>query len=58
MLNHTPIQHPCGNIPPPAFPLQVSKTLEDNAFPVSETVSDVGEIVTRITVGHQQFSFV
>jgi hypothetical protein len=34
------------------------ETLEDHTFPMGETVSDVREIVTRVMVGHQRFSFV
>jgi hypothetical protein len=50
MLNHSPVQHSRRNIPPPTFLLQVMKTLEDDAFPVGETVSNIGKIGTRITV--------
>jgi hypothetical protein len=58
MLNHSSIQHSRRHIPPPAFLLQVVETLEDDTFPVGETVSNIGEVVTRVMVGHQQFSFV
>jgi hypothetical protein len=44
VLNHCSVQHSCGNIPPPTFLLQVIETLEDDAFPVGETVSNIGEI--------------
>ena len=49
MLNHSPIEHSCRDIPPPSFLLQVIETLEDDTFTVGEPVSDVGEIVTRVT---------
>jgi hypothetical protein len=41
MLDHTPVQHPRRNIPPTAFLLEVIKTLEDDAFAVGETVSNI-----------------
>jgi hypothetical protein len=37
-------------MPPTTFLLQVMQTLEDDTFPMGETVSDVGEIVTKIQV--------
>jgi hypothetical protein len=58
MLHYTPVKHACRHIPPPTFLLQVRQTLENNTFTVGETVSDVWKIVMRITVVHQQFSFV
>ncbi len=58
MLNHSTVKHARRHIPPPTFLLQVSKTLEDDTFTVGETVSNVGEIVTRVTRGHQRFPFV
>src|SRR5256885_645014 len=56
MLNHSPVQHSCGNIPPTTFLLQGIETLEDDTFPVGETVFHVWEIVTRVTVVHVPFS--
>jgi hypothetical protein len=53
MLNHSPIQHARRNIPPPTLLLQVVETLENDAFPLGETVSDVGEIVTRVMGRHR-----
>ena len=58
ILNYSPVEHSCRDIPPPAFLLQGMETLEDHTFPMGETVSDVREIVTRVMVGHQRFSFV
>jgi hypothetical protein len=52
ILNHSPIQHSRRDIPPTAFLLQVIEALEDDTFPVGETVSDVWEIITRVTVVH------
>src|SRR5262249_57259542 len=49
MLNHSPVEHPCRNIPPPTLLLQVVETLQNDTFPVGETVSDVGKIITWIT---------
>jgi hypothetical protein len=37
---------------PPAFLLQVVETLENNTFPIGEPVSNIGEIVTRVTRVH------
>jgi hypothetical protein len=34
------------------------ETLEDDTFPMGETVSPIGEVVTRVLVVHQRFSFV
>src|SRR5215813_15527350 len=56
MLNHSPVEHSRGNIPPTTFLLQVIEALEDDAFPVGETVSNVGKIVTRITGRHMKVS--
>jgi hypothetical protein len=32
------------------------ETLKDDTFPVGETVSDVGEIITTVVVVHGKFS--
>src|SRR5262245_5893464 len=56
ILNHSPVEHSCRYIPPTTFLLQVIEALEDDPFPVGETVSDIGEAVTRSTVVHQRFS--
>jgi hypothetical protein len=48
MLDDSSVEHPRRHIPPPTFLLQVVETLQDDAFPVGETVSDVWEIVTRV----------
>jgi hypothetical protein len=56
MLYHSTIQHARRNIPPPAFLLQVIEALEDNAFTVGETISDIGEVVTRVMGRHMQVS--
>ena len=57
MLNHSPVERSCRHIPLTTFLLQVVETLQNDAFPVGETVSNIGEIVTRSTVGRQRFSF-
>jgi len=56
MLNHSPVQHSRRNIPPPTFLLQVVKALQDDTFPMGETVSNIGEIVTRVTGRHMKVS--
>jgi hypothetical protein len=58
MLHHSTIKHSRRHIPPTTFPLQVIETLQDDAFPVGETVSDVGEIGTRLRGTHVRFSLV
>jgi hypothetical protein len=57
MLNHSSVQHPCRHIPPPSFPLQVIETLEDDAFTMSETVSNIWERVTRVMAMHRSMLF-
>src|SRR5215510_7987290 len=47
MLNHSSIEHSRRNIPPTTFLLQVVETLQNDTFPVGETVSDVWKIVAR-----------
>jgi hypothetical protein len=56
MLDHSAVEHSRRNIPPTAFLLEVIKTLEDDAFSVGETVSNIWQIVTRIRGTHRQFS--
>src|SRR2546425_2957952 len=55
ILNYTPVEHSCRNMSIPSFLLQIIETLEDDTFPVGEPVSDVWEVVTRVTVVHGQF---
>jgi hypothetical protein len=52
MLNHAPVQHSRRDIPPTTFLLQVIETLENNTFPMGETVSNIREVVTRVMVVH------
>ena len=52
MFNHSPIQHSRRDIPPTAFLLQGIATLEDDTFSLGETISDVWQIITRVTVMH------
>jgi len=52
MFNHSPIQHARRDIPPTAFLLQGIETLEDDTFPLGETISDVWESVIRVSVVH------
>ena len=58
MLNHSSVEHSRRHIPSPTLLLQVSKTLEDDTFPMGEPVSDIGEVVTRIRGPHVRFSLV
>jgi len=55
IFNHSSVQHACRNIPPPTFLLQIMETLENDTFPAGKTVSDVWEVVTRITGIHMKF---
>src|SRR5256885_2740459 len=57
ILSHSTVKHARRHIPPPAFLLQVIETLEDNTFPVGETVSDIWERVTRVTGRHRSMLF-
>ena len=49
VLNHSPVEHPRRHIPPPALLLQGMETLQDDTFPMGETVANIGEVVTRVT---------
>src|SRR5215813_6862703 len=57
MLNHSSIQHARRIVPPPTFLLQVIEALQNDTFPMGETVSDVGKIVTRVTGKHTMVLF-
>jgi hypothetical protein len=46
ILDDRCIKHACRHMSPPTCLQQGMQTLEDDAFPMGETVSDVGEIVT------------
>src|SRR5438132_7803814 len=52
MLNHSSVEHSRRDIPPPTFLLQGIETLKDNTFPVGETGSNIGEVVTKVTGMH------
>ena len=56
MLDNSSVEYSCGNISPPTLLLQVVETLQNDALPVGETVSNVGKIVTRITGRHMKIS--
>jgi hypothetical protein len=43
-------------MPPPTFLLQGMETLENDTFPVGETVTDVWEIITRVPGRHLSVS--
>src|SRR5262245_6114238 len=46
ILNHSSIEHTRRNIPPPTLLLQVVEALENDTFPVGETVSNIGKMLT------------
>ena len=52
MLDHSSVEHSHRHMPPPAFLLRAIETLEDDTFPVGETVFHIREIVTRIRGTH------
>jgi hypothetical protein len=56
ILDYTSVKHPCSNISSTPFLLEVSKTLQNDAFAMSETVSDVWQIVMRVVGMHVRFS--
>jgi hypothetical protein len=56
MLDHRSVDHPCGNIPPTAFLLEVMETREDDAFLVGETVSNIRKIFPRVRDRHVKCS--
>src|SRR5215510_12948639 len=56
MLNHSSVQHTRRHIPPTTFLLQGVETLEDDTFPLGEPVSNVWQIVARITGRHMKVS--
>src|SRR5438093_6937213 len=58
MLNHSSVEHSCGDIPPSSFLLQGIETLEDDSFPDGKTVFHIWEIVTGVTSTHMEFSLV
>src|SRR5215475_15634657 len=45
ILDDSSIEHARRHIPPPTFLLQGMETLEDNTFPMSETVFHIREVV-------------
>ena len=55
MLDHTPVEHTCWNVPIAALLLQFLQAPEDDSFAVRETVLYVWQIVTRITIRHMRF---
>jgi hypothetical protein len=55
-LDHRPVEHSCRHIPSTAFLLEAGKTLQDDAFTVCQTISDIREIITRVTIKHRRFS--
>jgi hypothetical protein len=57
MLDYRSIEHSYGHMSPTSFLLQVIETLEDDTFPVGETIADLGESVTSIMGRHVRLSF-
>jgi hypothetical protein len=58
ILDDSPVQPSRRDMPPAAFLLQGIETLEEDTFLLGETVSEVWEIITRVTGTHVEFSLV
>src|SRR5215472_4245755 len=56
--SHGRVEHPCWNVPPATFLLQVIETLEDDTFTRGQTVSNIGEIITKFMGMYQIYSLV
>src|SRR5712691_4499168 len=52
MLDDSPVQHARRHIPPPTLLLQGIETLNDDTFPLGETVSNIREVVTMVMRRH------
>ena len=52
MLDHTPVEHTCWNVPIAALLLQFLQAPEDDSFTMGETVCNIWQRITRITVWH------
>ena len=52
MLDHTAVAHAGWHMPTTAFLLQLLETSQDDSFTVRQTISHIGEVVTRVTVRH------
>jgi hypothetical protein len=56
MLDDSSLEHSCRLMSSTTFLRQGMKTLEDDTFPVGETVFYIQEIVTRVMAVHEWFS--
>jgi hypothetical protein len=56
MLDHTSIEHPRWYMPTIALLLQFLEAPENDSFTMDETVSNIWQIITRITAWHVRFS--
>ena len=41
ILDHSSVEHSCWHIPPTTFLLEIVETLQDNAFTVGKTISNI-----------------
>ncbi len=52
MLDHTSIEHPRWYVPTATLLLQLLQAPEDDSFTMGETVCNIWQRITRITVWH------
>ncbi len=57
ILDYTPVEHARWHMPVTALFLQCTEALQDDSFTVGETISHIGEIVTRVAVIHNRSSY-
>jgi len=54
VFHYPPVEHARWHMPITTLFLEVTETHQDNTFAVSETIADIWQIITRITVTHNQ----
>src|SRR5262249_3127389 len=52
MLNHSPVEHPRWHVPTTPLLLQLLQALQNDSFPMCQTISHIREGVKRITACH------
>jgi len=55
MLGHTFVKHPRWDVPTMALLLPFFQAPENDSLTMGETVCHIGQIITRITIGHVRF---
>jgi hypothetical protein len=56
LLDHTAVEHCCGNISPTTCLLEVVEILQDKTFPTGQSIPDIRQIITRVMGMHAQGS--